>query len=151
RRVVPVQSGVDIRQGGAGRVCCRRPAEVLAQMCGKRGASAGVLRVEQKVLHVHRQGFLRVGELVWVRAAQALMVRRFSVAPGADPLRPARQIQPSWIVAQGMAPPDLPPAFGRQSYIALNLLALVAGADQPPLRIAPGSLLIIEMGQLMDQ
>ncbi|MNG23921.1 hypothetical protein D3C84_1085810 [compost metagenome] len=71
----------------------RRPAEVRAVVAIERRSAAGIGRVEEKVLHVHRDEFAGVLQLVDVRAACHLVVVLFAQATLADVLRPAGEVE----------------------------------------------------------
>ncbi|MNF62628.1 hypothetical protein D3C84_443120 [compost metagenome] len=142
-----VQVGVAAGALGAIR---RGPAEVFAVVAVERRAAAGIGRIEEEVLHVHRDELARILQFVDVRAARHLVVFRFALAAFADVLGPAGEIQQARVVAEGEAAPGLAPAVAGESDQAI---APGLGAAAELLRSVgsgpePGA--VVEVGQFVD-
>ncbi len=108
----------------------RRPAEAFLVVGVQGGTAAGIIRIEQEVLHVYRNEFTRVADLVDVRAAHPLMVALFALAPATDVLRPAREVEQARIVTEGKAAFGLTSATIRQTDLAHAADLALAAEDQ---------------------
>src|SRR5690554_2577200 len=122
----------------------RRPGEMRLQIVSHCRTPAGVLWIQQEVLHVHRDKFLWIMEFVTVGATQLLMISCLALAARAHPLRPAGQIQQARVVAEGKAPLGLSAAFSGHADVALNLLARITVALQLPLIIRSKAATVVD-------
>ena len=118
-----------------------------AEVGVQRRATAGVVRVEQKVLGVDRDKLGRAVQLVAIRRAQHLTIGRFALTTRTHTLRPASQIQQARIITQAKPPLTLPATPRRQPYRALRLQASAAVPAQPRWRAET----VVQMYHLVQQ
>ncbi|MND75337.1 hypothetical protein D3C80_669500 [compost metagenome] len=146
-----VAAGIQIGEAaGAIGAVRRRPAEMFAVVAVERRAAAGIGRIEEEVLHVHRDELARILQFVDVRAARHLVVFRFALAALADVLGPAGEVQQARVVAEGEAALGLAPAVAGQSYRAVAPGPGAAAEQLRPVGGGPEPGAVVEVGQLVE-
>ena len=133
-----VAAGVKEREGcPALTLGCGGPVEMFFVVRVQRGTTAGVVRVEEEILHVDRDELTRVADLVDVRATGDLAVVFFTLAPAADVLLPASEVKQPGIVAESEATGRFATATVRQTDLAQAIGLTLAIEDQRTLGTRP--------------
>ncbi|MNJ54316.1 hypothetical protein D3C77_497510 [compost metagenome] len=128
----------------------RGPVEVCVEIGVQRWASAGETRVEEEVLHVDRDEFLRAAQFIVVRAACDLAVVLLPLPSPAYILRPAGQVEQAWVVAERKASLSLAATFLGQADFALAAHVPRALNDQLPFAALPQPRTVIDVRQLVE-
>jgi hypothetical protein len=146
-----VVTGIEKREGLAASVLGRwRPAEVFLVIAIQRGATAGVARVEEEILHVDRDELFRAGDLVQIRAAGDLPIVLFALTATTDVLLPTSEVEQARIIAEGEAPTILAPAFVGNADQPGAVEASGAALDQRALGVRPQACTVVNVGDFMQ-
>src|SRR3990167_3431991 len=104
-----ITAGIQVSQFTVARLFgCWRPTEMRLPIGIQLGPATGIAGVEQKVFEIDRDKLAGIAQLVRVEAARHLSVALLTLAITADILRPASQIQQTWVVGEAKAPRRLP-------------------------------------------
>ncbi|MCY1284706.1 hypothetical protein D9M70_336210 [compost metagenome] len=146
-----VAAGVEVGVARWAVGALRALAEAFGVEPVERRAAAGVARVEEEVLHVHRDEFARVAQLVGVRAAQDEAVVRLALAVLAGVLRPAGEVEQARVVGEGEAAPGLDAALAGFTGASQRFPARAAAADQAGFGGRPQPRAVVQVGQFVEQ
>src|SRR5690606_8837022 len=111
----------------------------------QRRAATGVAGVKQEIFEIHRDELQRAGQLVRIWTACDLGIVRLAFTAGANPLRPAGEVQQARIIAQGKAAVDLAAAWLGQADQTEAARALAAESHCPGIGRRPEARAIVKV------